>query len=120
MLFAGIKTLGISILVMLLTSFLGILLIRDVLLLSIFSLLITYFLNGFIAAKLYQKYPYFLAYMTALILLVINQVFSQFIIGLDVFLNPDSIFYSLLVGTSVSLLGAFVKISIERRREAHA
>jgi hypothetical protein len=120
MLFAGIKTLGISILVMLVTSFVAILVIRQVLLLSIFSLLFTYLINGYVSALMHEKYPYFLAYMTSVILIVINLLFTQNLIGMDVFLNPDIIFYSLLIGTLTSLLGAYAKTLLERRREANA
>ncbi|MBM4763250.1 hypothetical protein [Bacillus sp. B15-48] len=120
MLFPGIKTLGISILVMLVTSLLGILLIQDVLMLSIVSFLFTYSLNGYIAAMLYHKYPYFLAYMTSFFLIIMNLLFAQFVVGLDVFLNPNIIFYSLLVGTLTSLLGAYVNILFKKRRAAHA
>lgn len=117
---AFIKTLGISILLMVVTGFIGVMLIQDIFYLSIVSLIITYFLNGYIASATNTIYPYFNAYMTALALVIINLAFSYLVLGLNILINPDVVFYSLLTGTSVSLAGAYAKILIKNRSMAHA
>lgn len=105
---------------MVITGFLGVLLIRDIFYLSTVSLLITYFINGYAAAATNAVYPYFNAYMTALALVLLNLIFSFYILGLNILLNPDVVFYSLLIGTSVSLAGAYANILMKNRSMAHA
>lgn len=117
---AFIKTLGISILLMMVTGFIGVVVIQDIFYLSLVSLVITYFFNGFIASATNTVYPYFNAYMTAMVLIIINLVFSYLVLGLNILMNPDIVFYSLLIGTSVSLAGAYAKIFMKNRSMAHA
>ncbi len=117
--YAFFKTLGISILIMCISSFIGILLMKDVLVISIFVLSVTYFFNGFFSAKTNNIYPYFAAYMSALVLIFINYLFSYLLLDLNVFINSEIIFSSLLTGTVVSLLGAQVQIFLRKRRLEH-
>ncbi|UII56310.1 hypothetical protein LS684_02130 [Cytobacillus spongiae] len=104
---AMLTTLGISILTMLLVSFIGLIFIEDVLILSIIIFMVTYTMNGIISAIVSKEYPIFLSYMTSLVLVVINLFFSLFVIGMNMFVNPDIVFYSLLSGASISIIGAF-------------
>lgn len=113
--FAFFKTLGLSTLFLIITSFISVLLISDALLLSIVTMIITYFFNGFIAAS-QSNFPYFLAYMTAQVLIVMNFLFMFFIMDTNVFLNQNIVLYSLLTASSLSLVGAFVKLTILGRR----
>lgn len=113
--FAFFKTLGLSTLILIITSFISVLVITDALILSIVTVIITYFLHGFIAAS-YSKFPYFFSYMTALILIVINFLFMALIMDINVLLNQNIVFYSLVTASSLSLVGAFVKVNILGRR----
>ena len=115
--YSFVKTLGISILILLLTSYIGILLFKDVLFVSIIALVVTYFCNGLIAAKTNKIYPYFAAYMSAIVLIVINYIFSFIFLDLNVFINSEVVFSSLVTGTFVSLLGAQLTTFLRRRSE---
>ncbi|MBD8071140.1 hypothetical protein [Bacillus sp. PS06] len=115
--YSFLKTLGISILILIVTSFVGILLLGDVLLVSMVVLLITYFCNGIIAAKTNNTYPYFAAYMSAIVLILINFIFSIVLLDINVFINADIVFSALLTGTLVSLVGAQLQLYLRRRSE---
>ncbi len=114
--FAGAKTLGISLIVMVIVSLIGVLTLGDIFFLSTVSLAITYTLNGFLAASFERTTPYFHAYMTAWVLVIINLLFSWIVLGINLFFNADVIFNSLITGTLLSILGAFIKQFIDRRR----
>lgn len=118
--FAFFKTLGISILILTIISFVGVFLIADVLTLSIITMIITYIPNGFIAATTNSKFPYFFAYMTAVTLTLLNFIFLVFIMDFNVFLNNDIIFYSLFTSSILSLVGACIKTNIYRRQMKNA
>lgn len=110
------KTIGISLLIMLISSFVGILLIKDVVFLSVASSVVTYVINGYVASQTNQRFPYYNAYMTALFLTVVNVLFYGIVIGLNVLLNVNVVFYSILVAASLSLLGAYVRQFVANRR----
>jgi hypothetical protein len=113
--FAGAKTLGISLIVMVIISFIGVLTIGDVFFLSTISLAITYTLNGYLSATFEQNTPYFVAYMTSWVLVTINLLFSWIALGINLFFNADVVFNSFLTGTLLYILGACIKRFIDKR-----
>ena len=110
-----LKILGVGLLVLVTTTFLGVLLSSNSFLTSSLILVVTYSIIGYLSAK--KPYPYSFAYKLAFTLVCINIFSSQFFLGVNVLENSRILFFAMIIGIGFSFIGVFIGIKRSMRKE---
>lgn len=104
-----LQILGISILITVITSIaMGLGRIENYLLFLIIQWLITYGSLGVLSAIWMSKTPYFSAYLGAVVISLLNILFSYFVFNIMVFVDPNGIYRSLSWAVILALTASFI------------
>ncbi|MEH7883198.1 hypothetical protein V7654_02630 [Bacillus sp. JJ1609] len=74
--------------------------------------LITYIPSGYFAAKWNSGAPYSAAYFTGVTIAVLNMLVAVVLMDFNVFIDADSTFNGLILGSAVCLLAAIISVKV--------
>lgn len=117
--FSGLlKTLGIVLLVFISISFIaGFINVSSIGVLLTLMYSLCYLLTGILAPIWNNETPYFASYIASLTLTVINFIVAIYLLDVMVLADPMEINSSIVLNTSISLIGSLIVVSIIKRRQ---
>lgn len=111
-----VKTIGVALIITIVFSFLvGLFNLLSVEWLIFSTFLVSYGSIGILAPLWNKHAPYFATYLSAIVLSVMNILFSIIVLRIPVYFAPDVINENLLSGALLSLFIAYLFIQINNR-----